>query len=927
MKTDLENSDNVTPILKITKNVIDSSINFNEYYLQHNTNLYSKQLPLLSSSLNINRKNLLARSLALTKMNQNERYFNTEGNEISKIDIENPNYKSLRVVETRSKKLPPLCPFYNNHGELLRNVISSSKIFPTGFKTNLNKSNANLYDSLALFPLSIDKNKNKKNKDNLFDDFECENCKEKVDYNLLKYDEKEIFEKNYFDFIKEKIKDIKEKKNEDKINKLSKKFLFGKEKIKTLLNLESLSLVFEEIKENNNNDDENEKNTFQIPIKKEINLPFEILPVFYLKDEEEFKKILINLIKFDENFENIIFDDSNLSKILNNNFEYDFDNKFQRKMDNSKKEKKHINIQEKEDEEINYLNLQKEENNEINENHEINEDSFFEDPNDDKPDENKFELPNDTNNENEEEENEEIKFKEQNEILDENDEEPSLNKEELKNDEFEDENENYEEKEIIIDNNISQMMGNELNNYIIENNNENNNIDNLETNENLNEIKKEGSTTKTQRISLKKLNSLSYNLKNIFFDIFPDENKNIIFNTFNIFSFLWNTPSKKFKVNLILPKIIMNMPEKNIMIQKFIEKKLFFYIYKKNFENWDFYCLKYLSSFKRFRYLLDSLSSHISLQNQLLYLTLPKIKSYNLNNIQIKNFHTDENNINFIDTFSPFVGIISLTNIEKCLCNVYTIHFNFYQMKKFKKIEKFIDKINFMLKFINFNFKLNNITFDYETLDEFKVNEWINDVRKFSGKDYFKNDSNIERTQVEYLINKNLKIKIEIKLPVLKVEKNLKGLSYKKNYYVQNELEKKICNSDDVIKFPEKLLETIKDENEVRNFDNNLYNMSIKKKTVKKLESQVNLNKKASEKIQKIPEGIPIFNPKKTNIFAAIKRNNLLRKLKEDGVDINHLDNNDIQEDENGEITIKDIPKPIINRMKKIIIDVNKKFE
>ena len=919
MKTDLENSDNVTPILKITKNVIDSSINFNEYYLQHNTNLYSKQLPLLTSSLNLNRKNLLARSLALTKMNQNERYFNTEGNEISKIDIENPNYKSLRVVETRSKKLPPLCPFYNNHGELLRNVISSSKIFPTGFKTNLNKSNANLYDSLALFPLSIDKNKNKKNKESFFEDFECENCKEKIDYNLLNYDEKEIFEKNYFDFIKEKINNIKEKKNGDKTNKLSKKFLFGKEKIKTLLNLESLSLVFEEIKDNNN-ENENEKNTFQIPIKKEINLPFEILPVFYLKDEEEFKKILINLIKFDENFEDIIFDDSNLSKILNNQFEFDFEEKNQRtKIENSKKEKKLINIQEKEDEEINYLNLQKEENNENN------EDSLFDDLNDDKPDENKYELPNDTNEENEEE-NEEINIEQQNEILDENDEEPSLNKEELKNDEFEDVNENYEEKEIIIDNNISQMMGNELNNYIVDKN-DNDNIDNLETNENLNEIKKDSSTAKIQRISIKKLNSLNYNLKNLFFDIFPDENKNLIFNTFNIFSFLWNTPSKKFKVNLILPKIIMNMPEKNIMIQKFIEKKLFFYIYKKNFENWEFYCLKYLSSFKRFRYLLDSLSSHISLQNQLLYLTLPKIKSYNLNNIQIKNFHTDENNINYIDTFSPFVGIINITNIEKCICNVYTIHFNFYQMKKFKKIEKFIDKINFMLKFINFNFKLNNITFDYETLDEFKVNEWINDVRKFSGKDYFKNDSNIERTSVEYLINKNLKIKIEIKLPVLNVEKNLKGFPYKKNYYVQNELEKKICNSDDVIKFPEKLLETIKEENEVKNFENNLLNMSIKKKTVRKLESQANINKKNTGKIPHIPEGNPIFNPKKTNIFAAIKRNNLLRKLKEDGVDINHLDNDDIQEDENGEIKIKDIPKPIINRMKKIIIDVNKKFE
>ena len=153
----------------------------------------------------------------------------------------------------------------------------------------------------------------------------------------------------------------------------------------------------------------------------------------------------------------------------------------------------------------------------------------------------------------------------------------------------------------------------------------------------------------------------------------------------------------------------------------------------------------------------------------------------------------------------------------------------------------------------------------------------------------------------------------------------------KKNYYVQDDLEKKICNSDDVIKFPEKLLETIKDENEVKNFENNLINMSVKKKTLRKGETQFNVNKKNSVKTptqtQTQIEGNPIFNPKKTNIFAAIKRNQLLKKLKDDGVDINHLDNDDIQEDENGEITIKDIPKPIINKMKKIIIDVSKKFE
>jgi len=376
------------------------------------------------------------------------------------------------------------------------------------------------------------------------------------------------------------------------------------------------------------------------------------------------------------------------------------------------------------------------------------------------------------------------------------------------------------------------------------------------------------------------------------------------------------------------------MPEKNIMIQKFIDKKLILYIYNNEFQNWEFYCLKYLFSFKKFRHLLDSLSSHLSLQNQLLYLTLPKIKNYTLNNIQINNFHTDENNINYLDSFSPFVGIISFTNVEKSICHVYTIHFNFYQMKKFKKIEKFIDKINFLLKFVNFNFKKNNVTFDYETLDEFKVIEWLHDVRKFSGKDYFKNDSNIERTSEEYLINKNIKIKVEVKMPILNVEKNLKGFTVKKNYYIQDDLERKICKSDDVIKYPEKLLLGIKEDNEVKKYENNLLTMmSVKKKTFRKGDTQNNVNNnninnnQVKTPVQTQIPGNPIFNPKKTNIFAAIKRNQLLRKLKEDGVEIKNLDKDDIQEDENGEIKIKDIPKPIINRMKKIIIDVSQKIE
>ena len=46
MKT--TNDQNVDSILKVTKNVIQSSDNFNNYYLNQNDSLYSDQIPLLN---------------------------------------------------------------------------------------------------------------------------------------------------------------------------------------------------------------------------------------------------------------------------------------------------------------------------------------------------------------------------------------------------------------------------------------------------------------------------------------------------------------------------------------------------------------------------------------------------------------------------------------------------------------------------------------------------------------------------------------------------------------------------------------------------------------------------------------------------------------------------------------------------------------
>ena len=67
MKT--TNDQNVDSILKVTKNVIQSSDNFNDYYLNQNDTLYSDQFPLLKPQTS----KFNSTSLILTRENENNK--------------------------------------------------------------------------------------------------------------------------------------------------------------------------------------------------------------------------------------------------------------------------------------------------------------------------------------------------------------------------------------------------------------------------------------------------------------------------------------------------------------------------------------------------------------------------------------------------------------------------------------------------------------------------------------------------------------------------------------------------------------------------------------------------------------------------------------------------------------------------------------
>ena len=114
----------VDNILQVTKNTIQLNENYYDYYINKDDSLYMKQLPLL-----IQKSKMQAVAI---KRRENEKNFidreesDKKSNSIDKLVLPLNN---IRNAQIRSKKLPPLCPFYSNKGELLRSVVKTSKLF------------------------------------------------------------------------------------------------------------------------------------------------------------------------------------------------------------------------------------------------------------------------------------------------------------------------------------------------------------------------------------------------------------------------------------------------------------------------------------------------------------------------------------------------------------------------------------------------------------------------------------------------------------------------------------------------------------------------------------------------------------------------------------------------------------------------------
>ena len=714
-------------ILQVTKSTVQQNQNFYNYYLKRDNTLYKKQLPLLVHKYKMN---------ALTKKRfENEKSYIQNIHKSSSIDNILLPLNSIRHAQIRSKKLPPLCPFYNDKGELVRSVIITSKI--------QNKYMKDIIDDNSFKKIKLIKIGSKPRGESLpgfnnvdinFDEFQFDYFYE-PEYSSLVYQNSHIFGKkeHYLDIIKNKVNELKA----IDINYLdlsyNKQKIFDKNKKKSYLNFDSISVKIYEMQENINeieNDSENKKEDLKNETQVfEYNLPFVFLPLFYLKAEEKFKIFLSRIIKWDN---------ANNKFILNENPQKAFIDILKNCIDFNKEEK--VEEQKKE--------VKKEEP---------------------KPKavKQKFSL--------------------------------TLGKKSFK----------------------SQFSAFKIGGLS-------------------NTISEEQNLAQTMAgpnpgMYLTTLEERQKRLDIIFQEsIYPYKKEQNYIN-YNIFEFFWITSNKSFKVHIYTPLVSIEMPKNNIKVKKYIDFELLFYLYENNFKNWDFYLIKYLSSYKSFRTLLEQINSINEISDKNFYLTKPRIKSYIFNNMKIINIATlkqrdvlknlleglmgipeeneqhqeeinkeenkgeadkekteenknkedkrdeninenkedDQNNEMINSTFvqKSFISIVRFVNTKTYKAQEYKIYFNFNQHLKFQRMEKYIDKISFLIKFIHIDYIKQRVTMNYKSLDEFDENKWIKEYNQYN-MNFLKtveNENKIDRHRVyaEYLgMIKNSIIQIEILTPL-----------------------------------------------------------------------------------------------------------------------------------------------------------------
>ena len=262
---------------------------------------------------------------------------------------------------------------------------------------------------------------------------------------------------------------------------------------------------------------------------------------------------------------------------------------------------------------------------------------------------------------------------------------------------------------------------------------------------------------------------------------------------FNYFIFFWTTNSKTFMVTITMPCIHLKIVENNIEINNFIDYELLFYLYKRKFLNWEYFIIKNLSGYTKFRNIFQQIESIKKIYDKKIYLREPKTRKNTFSEETLTNIYTDQDNKNQIVEFKSFYSIISLVDMISDRKKIYYIYFNFLDYVKLYEMSNYSSKILFLIQFLEINSELNSINFDFLEFAEFNVDIWMHNIKKFSGESLNKikiNDNLIE--EFEFF---GKKIIFEFKRPSWTIFKKDGTEVIKKTWEIGNELEKELVDS------------------------------------------------------------------------------------------------------------------------------------
>ena len=268
---------------------------------------------------------------------------------------------------------------------------------------------------------------------------------------------------------------------------------------------------------------------------------------------------------------------------------------------------------------------------------------------------------------------------------------------------------------------------------------------------------------------------------------FLQKSQNVL--RYNSFIFFWITNSRNFVTKLTLPTITLTIPQYNITINHFLDFELLLYLYKRDFKNWEYFIIRHLSSYAKFRIIFQQLGPQTKFRDKTIFLKESKTKINTFDEEILFNIYTDQFNKNNIILFKSFYVIINLIDANYLYEKIYNIYFSFKQYIKLYDIANYSPKLDFLIKFLEINNDTHTLNFNFKEYDEFDSSVWMENIKSFSEKSLIDNNIYKEKLYGEFDIYTK-KIKIEFKKPQWTIIKFEDGKEVSKSWEIGKELEK-----------------------------------------------------------------------------------------------------------------------------------------